>query len=94
MAVIADRCPEIEVHVVDLNAKRIAAWNDPDLSNLPVYEPGLDEVVNRARNRNLRRKKRNNRDVDRSVESVLSYFRDISGRWSYATLFYRETSVI
>ena len=53
MAVIADRCPEIQVTVVDLNAERIAAWNDPDLSRLPVYEPGLDGVVAKARGRNL-----------------------------------------
>jgi UDPglucose 6-dehydrogenase len=36
------------VTVVDLNAARIAAWNDPDLSRLPVVEPGLDAVVARA----------------------------------------------
>jgi UDPglucose 6-dehydrogenase len=53
MAVIADRCPEIKVTVVDLNAERISAWNDHDLSRLPVYEPGLDQVVGRARSRNL-----------------------------------------
>ena len=53
MAVIADRCPDIQVTVVDLNAERIAAWNDADLSRLPVYEPGLDGVVSRARGRNL-----------------------------------------
>ena len=53
MAVIADRCPEIQVTVVDLNAERIAAWNDADLSRLPVYEPGLDAVVGRCRGRNL-----------------------------------------
>ena len=53
MAVIADRCPELQVTVVDLNAERIAAWNDADLSRLPVYEPGLDVVVDRARGRNL-----------------------------------------
>ena len=53
MAVIADRCPEIQVTVVDLNAARIAAWNDADLSKLPVYEPGLDAVVCRCRGRNL-----------------------------------------
>ena len=53
MAVIADRCPEIQVTVVDLNADRIAAWNSFDLSALPVYEPGLDEVVGRCRGRNL-----------------------------------------
>ncbi|EDY39656.1 UDP-glucose 6-dehydrogenase [Cyanobium sp. PCC 7001] len=53
MAVIADRCPDIAVTVVDLNAERIAAWNDPDLGRLPVYEPGLDAVVGRCRGRNL-----------------------------------------
>ena len=53
MAVIADRCPQVQVTVVDLNAERIAAWNDPDLGRLPVYEPGLDAVVGRARGRNL-----------------------------------------
>ena len=53
MAVIADHCPQIQVTVVDLNAARIAAWNDADLSKLPVYEPGLDAVVGRCRGRNL-----------------------------------------
>ena len=53
MAVIADRCPEIQVTVVDLNQARIDGWNDPDLSRLPVYEPGLDAVVGRCRGRNL-----------------------------------------
>jgi len=53
MAVIADRCPDIQVTVVDLNEQRIASWNDHDLSRLPVYEPGLDGVVGRARGRNL-----------------------------------------
>jgi UDPglucose 6-dehydrogenase len=53
MAVIADRCPGIQVTVVDLNQARIDAWNDPDLSKLPVYEPGLDVVVGRCRGRNL-----------------------------------------
>ena len=53
MAVIADRCPELQVTVVDINQARIEAWNDADLSQLPVYEPGLDAVVGRARGRNL-----------------------------------------
>ena len=53
MAVIADRCPQLQVKVVDLNQARIEAWNHPDLSQLPVYEPGLDAVVGRARGRNL-----------------------------------------
>lgn len=50
MAVIADKCPEVTVTVVDTNAQRIAAWNS---DNLPVYEPGLDAVTKRARARNL-----------------------------------------
>ena len=53
MAVIADRCPQVQVQVVDINQARIDAWNDADLSKLPVYEPGLDRVVERARGRNL-----------------------------------------
>lgn len=53
MAVIAQKCPEINVTVVDMNAARIAAWNDTDLDKLPVYEPGLAEVVAEARGRNL-----------------------------------------
>jgi UDPglucose 6-dehydrogenase len=48
MSVIALKCPEINVTVVDLNEARIAAWNDTDLEKLPVYEPGLAEVVARG----------------------------------------------
>lgn len=51
MAMIAKQCPDIDVHVVDLNQPRIDAWNSDEL---PVYEPGLDEVVQEARGRNLR----------------------------------------
>lgn len=50
MAVIADKCPQYRVELVDINAERIRAWNSDDL---PIYEPGLDEVVKRARGRNL-----------------------------------------
>ena len=53
MSVIALKCPEIKVTVVDLNEARIAAWNDENLDNLPVYEPKLAEVVGEARGRNL-----------------------------------------
>ena len=45
MAVIADRCPQVQVQVVDINQARIDAWNDSDLGKLPVYEPGLDRVA-------------------------------------------------
>lgn len=50
MAVIADKCPGRKVTVVDVDAKRIAAWNS---AHLPVYEPGLEEIVVRCRGRNL-----------------------------------------
>lgn len=50
MAVIADQCPQYRVNVVDINPGRIAQWNS---DQLPIYEPGLDEVVKRSRGRNL-----------------------------------------
>ena len=53
MSVIAQKNPDIKITVVDLNAQRIAYWNDIDLTKLPIYEPGLDEVVAEARGRNL-----------------------------------------
>ena len=53
MSVIALKCPDIKVTVVDLNEVRIAAWNDENLDNLPIYEPGLAEVVSQARSKNL-----------------------------------------
>ena len=53
MAIIAQKCPHIKVTVVDLNAERIAAWNDSDVNNIPIYEPGLSALVAEARGRNL-----------------------------------------
>ncbi|WP_405571282.1 nucleotide sugar dehydrogenase [Winogradskyella sp. Asnod2-B02-A] len=53
MAVIAKKNPHIKVTIVDINAERIAAWNDKDLSKLPIYEPGLAEIVEETRGRNL-----------------------------------------
>lgn len=50
MAMIAKKAPEIRVTVVDMNQDRIDAWNS---DTLPIYEPGLDEVVKEARGRNL-----------------------------------------
>jgi UDPglucose 6-dehydrogenase len=52
MAVIALKCPNINVTVVDANSDKIKAWNGP-LDELPIYEPGLAEVVKEARGRNL-----------------------------------------
>jgi UDPglucose 6-dehydrogenase len=50
MAMIAKQCPDIQVTVVDLNQSRIDQWNS---DVLPIYEPGLKEVVEEARGRNL-----------------------------------------
>ena len=53
MAVIADNCPDIKVTLVDLNKDRIDSWNNNDLNKLPVYEPGLKNLVEKNRNKNL-----------------------------------------
>jgi UDPglucose 6-dehydrogenase len=53
MAVIAQKCPHIKVTVVDVNEHRINAWNSANVEDLPIYEPGLAEVVQEARGRNL-----------------------------------------
>lgn len=50
MSVIALKCPSIEVAVVDISHSRISSWNS---NNLPIYEPGLEEVVNHCRGKNL-----------------------------------------
>lgn len=50
MAMIAHKCPQYRVTVVDINGERIARWNS---DRLPVFEPGLDEIVRDTRGRNL-----------------------------------------
>jgi UDPglucose 6-dehydrogenase len=50
MAVIALKCPDCRVTVVDINAERIAQWNS---GRLPIYEPGLDDIVAKVRGVNL-----------------------------------------
>ncbi len=62
MAVIAKHCPEYKVVVVDINPKRIAQWQS---DNLPIYEPGLDQVVFATRDKNLFF----STDVDSHIES-------------------------
>lgn len=66
MAVIAQKCPEIDVTVVDINDQRISDWNDRNLDKLPIYEPGLKEVVKEARGRNLFF----STDVDTAIEAA------------------------
>ncbi|WP_150452380.1 nucleotide sugar dehydrogenase [Arenibacter lacus] len=53
MSVIAQQCPDIQITVVDINEARISQWNDPNLDNLPIYEPGLAEIVGATRGKNL-----------------------------------------
>ena len=53
MAVIAQKNPSINVTVVDINDKRIAAWNSNNFDELPIYEPGLSDVVKEVRGKNL-----------------------------------------
>ena len=53
MSVIALNCPDLKIDVVDVNQQRIDAWNSVDLSKLPVFEPGLEKIVNKCRGRNL-----------------------------------------
>ena len=50
MSVIASKCPEIRIDIVDINEERISEWNS---DKLPIYEPGLDQIVKEARGRNL-----------------------------------------
>lgn len=52
MAVIALKCPEIKINVVDINQDKIDSWNG-ELSNLPVFEPGLADIIRKVRNQNL-----------------------------------------
>ena len=53
MAVIAANCPDLIINVVDINVERIKAWNMDDLSQLPVFEPGLKNIVENCRGKNL-----------------------------------------
>lgn len=66
MSVIALKCPDIKVTVVNLNHSRIAAWNDDNLDNLPIYEPGLAKVVSQARGKNLFF----SNDVDEAIDAA------------------------
>ena len=53
MAVIANNCEDIDITVVDLNLSRINDWNSEDLTKLPIYEPGLDNLIKKCRGKNL-----------------------------------------
>lgn len=70
MTVIASQCPEIQVTVVDINQDRIDKWNDEDLNKLPVYEPGLKELVEKTRGKNLFF----STDVDKAIDEAQMIF--------------------
>ena len=53
MAVIAEKCPHLKVTVVDINEERIDEWNSSDLENVPIFEPGLKEIISKVRGKNL-----------------------------------------
>tara|TARA_B100001093_G_scaffold448916_1_gene454811 strand:- start:83 stop:1507 length:1425 start_codon:yes stop_codon:yes gene_type:complete len=53
MSMIALKCPNVIVTVVDIDQKRIDDWNSDDLTKLPIYEPGLDEIISKVRGKNL-----------------------------------------
>ena len=65
MSVIALKCPHIEVTVVDINPQRVDAWNGP-LEDLPVYEPGLKDVIAKSRGKNLFFSNEINAAIDRA----------------------------
>lgn len=66
MSVIANKCPHIKVTVVDINEQRIAQWNTENLDDLPIYEPGLKEIVAESRGRNLFF----STDVDKAIDDA------------------------
>ena len=53
MTVMAYKCPNIQFNVIDSNHHKIEQWNDKNLQNLPIYEPGLDRLIKKCRNKNL-----------------------------------------
>ena len=64
MAVIALKCPDIKVTVVDIDSSKINAWNGP-LNKLPVFEPGLSEIIEQVRDKNLFFSK----DIDSAIDN-------------------------
>jgi len=69
MAVMAFKCPDYKVTVVDINKERIKSWNG-DIDKLPIYEPGLKEIVKKTRNNNLFFSD----DIDKAIDSTTIIF--------------------
>jgi UDPglucose 6-dehydrogenase len=66
MAVISLKCPEIKITVVDANRDKITKWNSPNLDEIPVFEPGLKEIISETRNKNLFF----STDIDKAIENA------------------------
>ncbi|WP_425236729.1 nucleotide sugar dehydrogenase [Ulvibacterium sp.] len=72
MSVIASRCPEINITVVDIDQDRIDKWNQANLENLPIYEPGLKEIVAQTRGKNLFFSTKVDKAIDRAQMIFIS----------------------
>ena len=70
MAVIAKQCPNIKVTIVDINEARIASWNSNNFDELPVFEPGLANIVKEVRDKNLFF----STDVDKAIDEAEMIF--------------------
>ena len=53
MTMMASKCPDLIFNVVDINEERIQSWNNENLSELPIFEPGLQDLIAKRRNKNL-----------------------------------------
>ena len=53
MTMMASKCPDLIFNVVDINKERIESWNNKDLTKLPIFEPGLEALIEKTRNKNL-----------------------------------------
>mgnify|MGYP006235128673 FL=1 len=65
MVVFADKCPDMNITVVDKDKERIKKWNDQDTRNLPVFEPGLEEIIKKVRDKNLHF----SNEIEKTIES-------------------------
>lgn len=74
MAVIAKQCPNIKVTIVDINAARIAAWNSNNFDELPIFEPGLADIVKQTRGKNLFF----STDIDKAIDEAEMIFMSVN----------------
>lgn len=98
MAVIALKCPELKITVVDIDPSKISRWNSEDLNSLPVFEPGLAEIISKTRNKNLFF----STEIDKTIEKSEMIFMAVNtptkkfgeGKGMAADLTYIESSAL